>query len=150
MRMYLPRTHAAAETQEGPSATRGHGTGTVLVVEDEPSVRAFVSLVLKGRGYRLLEAASGRDALDLLHRAREPIHALITDVIMPEMSGVEVARRVTSVHPGVGVLYMSGYADEVLRYEHAPAGAVFLQKPFTPEVLLARLSDVIAAPAVSH
>jgi CheY-like chemotaxis protein len=149
MRMYLPRTHEAIESREGAAAAPGHGAGTILVVEDEPSVRAFVSMVLEARGYRLLEAASGREAIDLLHRSHDAIDALITDVIMPEMSGVEVARRVVSEHPRAGVVYMSGYADEVLRHEHAAAGAVFLQKPFTPDVLLSRVRDVLHV-AVEH
>jgi len=141
--MYLPGTHAVVETAAGVQSPASRGAGTILVVEDEPSVRAFVGMVLKARGYRLLEAGSGREALDLLRVSAEHIDALLTDVIMPEMSGVEVARRVMAVRPDVAVLYMSGYADEVLRHEHAPAGSVFLQKPFTPEVLLARVRDVI-------
>jgi PAS domain S-box-containing protein len=146
MRMYLPRTHAAAEAPLGSQPSHADGAGTVLVVEDEAPVRSFVSMVLKTRGYRILEASSGREALDVLRRTRGSIDALITDVIMPEMSGVEVARRITAERPHIPVLYMSGYADEVLRHEHAPVGSVFLQKPFTPDVLLTRLREVIEAP----
>ena len=115
----------------------------MLVVEDEPAVRALVGSVLRQRGYTLIEAGSAREAMGMLRDYRGPLHLLVTDVIMPEMTGVELARRVVAERPLTPVLYMSGYADDVLRHEHALPGAAFLQKPFAPETLIERVREML-------
>jgi len=143
LRVYLPRADAPAERLPGTRAASGNGAGTVLVVEDEPAVRALVGSVLRQRGYTLIEAGSAREAMGMLRDYRGPLHLLVTDVIMPEMTGVELARRVVAERPLTPVLYMSGYADDVLRHEHALPGAAFLQKPFAPETLIERVREML-------
>ena len=143
LRVYLPRADAPAERLPGTRAASGNGAGTVLVVEDEPAVRALVGSVLRQRGYTLIEAGTAREAMGILRDFRGPLHLLVTDVIMPEMTGVELARRVVAERPLTPVLYMSGYADDVLRHEHALPGAAFLQKPFAPETLIERVREML-------
>ena len=116
--------------------------GTILVVEDEPAVRGLLSAVLQKAGYKMHEAASGAEALAQLERIPK-LDLLITDVIMPEMTCVEVARRVVQIRPGTPVLYMSGYADEVLQHEDVVVGSSFLQKPFRPDVLMSKVRDIV-------
>ena len=96
LRVYLPRADAPAERLPGTRAASGNGAGTVLVVEDEPAVRALVGSVLRQRGYTLIEAGTAREAMGMLRDYRGPLHLLVTDVIMPEMTGVELARRVVA------------------------------------------------------
>jgi PAS domain S-box-containing protein len=142
MRVYLPRAQAAVE-QAVPGVTVGTARGgTILVVEDEPAVRGLLSAVLQKAGYKLHEASSGAEALAELERIPH-LDVLITDVIMPEMTGVEVARRVVQQRPGTAVLYMSGYADEVLQHEDVVPGSCFIQKPFRPDVLMSKVRDIV-------
>jgi two-component system, cell cycle sensor histidine kinase and response regulator CckA len=148
LRVYLPRAISAMETSVGARKLDIAGTGTVLVVEDEPAVRTLIVSVLRGQGLQVLEAGSGREALAVLDGHTSGIDLLITDVIMPEMTGVEVARRVHAEMPRVPVLYMSGYTDDVLLHEHAVPGAAFLQKPFPPDVLLRRVKQMLEPAAV--
>jgi PAS domain S-box-containing protein len=143
IRVYLPRALAPAERTTPAAAGQERGAGTVLVVEDEPAVRVLIVSVLRARGYAVIDASSGRDALAVIKGRTCPIDLLITDVIMPEMTGVDLAQQVTAILPHLPVLYMSGYADEVLRQEHAQPAAAFLQKPFAPETLLARVRDML-------
>jgi CheY-like chemotaxis protein len=143
LRVYLPRAVAAAERVRDRKTLATPGAGTVFVVEDEPAVRALVGSVLRQRGYTMMEASSGREALAMLRDYKGPLHLLVTDVIMPEMTGVELARRVVAVRPDTPVLYISGYADEVLRHEHALPGSAFLQKPFAPETLVERVREMM-------
>ena len=141
MCVYLPRALAAVERSlPGTGTAAAHG-GTVLVVEDEPSVRGLVAAVLHRAGYRLYEAGSGAEALAMLDRIPR-LDLLVTDLVMPEMGGVEVARRVLEARPGTPVLYMSGYTDDVLQHEDVVPGASFIQKPFRPDVLMSKVRDV--------
>jgi PAS domain S-box-containing protein len=149
MRVYLPRAQAAVE-QAAPGVSVGTTRGgTILVVEDEPAVRGLLAAVLQKAGYRLYEAASGAEALAELERIAQ-LDLLITDVIMPEMTGVEVARRVVQLRPGTAVLYMSGYADEVLQHEDIVAGSSFMQKPFRPDVLMSKVRDMVEGVAAGR
>ncbi|MDE3225111.1 MAG: response regulator [Nitrospirota bacterium] len=108
------------------------GTETILVVEDEASVRSLIRAVLQAQGYRVLEADSGEAALALCQGDRSPIDFLVTDVVMPGINGRKLAERLTALRPGVGVLYMSGYTeDEVLHQGVQSLGAAFLPKPFS-------------------
>jgi two-component system cell cycle sensor histidine kinase/response regulator CckA len=145
-RIYLPRT--TEEIRPGPapdtSAASGGGTETILVAEDEPIVRELVHTVLGMRGYTVLEAIQGDEALRLCEQHPGRIDLLLTDVVMPGMSGRELVTRVVEVRPGIKVLYMSGYTDDaVLRHGVANAQAAFLQKPFTPQVLGGKVRDVL-------
>jgi two-component system cell cycle sensor histidine kinase/response regulator CckA len=113
------------------------GQGTVLLVEDEPVVLRLARDLLAENGYRVLAASSGSDALSIARKETETIHMLITDVVMPEMSGPELADRMRKLRPGMRVLYMSGYTDdEMLCRKGLPENSEFLQKPFTPHQFL--------------
>jgi nitrogen-specific signal transduction histidine kinase len=126
------------------------GTETVLVVEDQSDVRRMVALVLERLGYHVLQAASGEEALRLLTSHQEPLDLLVTDVVMPGMTGDHLARLLRLARPGLPVLFMSGYADRlVMERELATTQASFLQKPFSPAVLAARVRAVLDAPASS-
>ena len=117
---------------------------TILLVEDDEVVRKLVSEVLDNEGYRLLEAANGVAALSICSQYEEPIHLLLTDVIMPEMSGRDLADRLVPQHPEMKVLFMSGYTDDVIA-DHGvlDAGTPFIQKPFAPDVLVRKVRDVL-------
>jgi two-component system, cell cycle sensor histidine kinase and response regulator CckA len=113
------------------------GQGTVLLVEDEPVVLRLARDLLVENGYRVLAASSGSDALSIARKETETIHMLITDVVMPEMSGPELADRIRKLWPTMRVLYMSGYTDdEMLCRKRLLENSAFLQKPFTPHQFL--------------
>ena len=120
------------------------GKETILLVEDDEVVRKLVSEVLDNEGYRLLEAANGVAALSICAQYEERIHLLLTDVIMPEMSGRDLADRLVPQHPEMKVLFMSGYTDDVIA-DHGvlDAGTAFIQKPFAPDVLSRKVRDVL-------
>jgi len=120
------------------------GTETVLVVEDEDAVRRIVKIALESAGYLIIEARSGPEALDAVRGHAEAIHLVVTDVVMPEMSGRELAERILKDHPGVRILYMSGYTDDaVMRHGIVESGVAFLQKPFTPLALARKVREVL-------
>ncbi|MFO0937274.1 MAG: PAS domain S-box protein [Gemmataceae bacterium] len=125
-------------------AKDGHGHETILMVEDEDSVRALCRLSLESQGYQVLEAESGVAALDIVKNHPDPIHLLVTDLIMPEMSGRELALRIREARPGIRVLYVSGYTDdsEVVQGVREATDA-FLQKPFTPLGLARKVRAVL-------
>jgi PAS domain S-box-containing protein len=149
-KVYLPRVRGAWEAERFPAAVTvdlPRGTETVLVVEDEPGVRAVILRTLREQGYTVLEARHGLEALHLGTQPLEKIDLLLTDVVMPQVSGREVAENLTRAHPELRVLYMSGYTDDaVVRHGILSEGAVFLQKPFTPDVLAHKVREVLDAP----
>jgi PAS domain S-box-containing protein len=113
------------------------GTETILLCEDEDLVRNFVEAVLTDRGYRVLSTALPRDALELAMRRHEQIDALVTDVIMPQMSGPELVERVEAARPGLRIMFLSGYTAEAVRDRgNLPLGSAFLEKPFDDLTLL--------------
>ncbi|MBL8613576.1 MAG: response regulator [Myxococcales bacterium] len=132
---------APAVAAADPAPTAG-GHETILVVEDDDALRHAVKRTLEAHGYRVIPARSGREAL-LAAAAGERIHLLLTDVVLPELSGPEVAREVGVVAPDVCVLYMSGYTDTSAHDEVPVGGLRFLQKPFAPEALLDRVRTVL-------
>jgi two-component system cell cycle sensor histidine kinase/response regulator CckA len=126
-----------------PRAAEGRGE-TVLVVEDEPAVRALAAHALTNRGYRVLQAENGEAALRLAREQAGGIQLLVTDVIMPGMNGAVLAAALRQVCPGTPVLFVSGHADSVIAPGGVPDPAVeYLSKPFTPEQFAARVRDVI-------
>jgi two-component system, cell cycle sensor histidine kinase and response regulator CckA len=122
------------------------GTETILLVEDEPAVRRLVSQMLLLTGYTVLEAASGPEAIALITQCREPVNLLLTDIVMPSMSGGELADKLSQDYPYMRVLFTSGYMDDSVVNEIVARGAQFLPKPFSPEVLVRKVRDVLDRP----
>src|SRR5438034_1467237 len=145
-RIYLPRVTEEAEAGvERPVAAPARGAETVLVVEDDERVRVLARKVLEQAGYTVLVAAGGKEALAAAEGHDGPIDLLMTDVVMPEMSGRTLTRRLAQRHPGLKVLYMSGYSDEdIAQHGVFEAGIPFLKKPFTPSLLTQKLRDALA------
>ena len=148
--VYLPHAVGATYLEDdgpGPAEAPG-GAGTVLVVEDEEAVRTLACRVLRAKGYRVLEAASADLALAILGGNTDSIDLLLTDVVMPGMSGPALAQRLIGQHPSLRVLYMSGYAEEAIeRQGSLPAGGELLDKPFTADQLARRVRAAIAGSA---
>lgn len=141
-KVYLPRVDAPAERAPIISAAP-RGTETVLLVEDEPHVRAVACRVLERAGYAVLVAADPLDALRIAGEAG-PIDLLLTDVVMPHMNGRELAERIRAVRPGLRVLFTSGYTDDaILRHGVLDEGVPFLQKPITPSALARRVRETL-------
>ena len=145
-KIYLPRVDEPASTGDAATAAQTRGTETVLVVEDVPAVRAVTREMLKRYGYNVLEAADGPTALQLAAAYAEPIHLLLTDVVMPEMNGRDLADRIQAARPATRVLFMSGYTDDaVVRHGILQDGIAYLQKPFTPGSLATKVREVLGA-----
>lgn len=121
---------------------------TILLIDDEPAVRSIVLRVLTRAKYRVLEAASGEDALKIAEAHDGPIDLVITDMFMPGLRGPEVVQRLAPKRPGLRALFMSGYADQDAR-TGVPAGANFLNKPFSGQELASVVDAVLKGPAVS-
>jgi PAS domain S-box-containing protein len=143
-RIFLPRVRegstAAAAAPPAPAAT-GDTAGLVLVVEDNDAVRATLIELLGSSGYTVMAAADGEQALDLARHAAAPVTCLITDMMLPKASGLDVARDVQALYPECRVLFITGYLDLVLR-NALPPGAALLQKPFSLRALLAELDTL--------
>jgi PAS domain S-box-containing protein len=150
-KVYLPRVDAPIAIK-APAPDRSasiDGDETVLVVEDQEPVRRLTRRVLETHGYAVLAAADGPEALHVAEHHAGTIHILVTDVVMPGMSGREVGRRLAAERPGMRVLYVSGYADDlIVNHGVLEPGLAFLQKPFTPEALARRVREVLDAPPV--
>jgi PAS domain S-box-containing protein len=133
--LYLPVTHETEVVRGGAVAgSSDRGSETILLVEDEDEVRTVLNQILVSKGYRVLQASSGEEALILSRLHRGVVHVLLTDVTMPEMKGPELAQRLRAERPQTRVVFMSGYNDELLS-DGGPASPVCLQKPFSPQVL---------------
>jgi len=129
-----------------PDAIEQRGTETILLVEDEDQVRAVASGILKRYGYHVIAARSSGEALLLSEKHPVNIALLLTDVVMPTMNGRELADRIRLMRPGIRILYMSGYTDNVIVHHGVlNSGAAFLQKPFTPESLARSVRQVLDA-----
>ncbi len=146
--IYLPLAAAGAEAKEASQEAQAALTGfeTVLLVEDEPRVRKLISDLLSAKGYHVLEAGRGEEALRLAESHPGPIHLALLDVVMPEMSGPEVGRLISTRRPETRLLYISGYTDEaIVHHGLLDMGANFLQKPFLPQTLAARVREILDA-----
>jgi len=145
-RVYLPRIEApvAARRDEDGRRALPSGDDTILLVEDEAAVRRLVREILTRLGYRVLVASDGIEALALSREFAEPIHLLLTDVIMPGMDGRELAERMRITRPDTRILFMSGYADPPIPDD------VLLQKPVTPGALARKVAEVLRQPAVAR
>jgi PAS domain S-box-containing protein len=145
----LPRVEELAPAEEpvGVAAPVLHGAETVLVAEDEDAVRSMVREALEARGYRVLVARNGVEALEMARRYGDYIDLLLTDVVMPQMNGAELAQRLSHMRPGLRVLFVSGYTDDaVIRHGVLEARTAFLQKPFSLDVLARTVREVLDAP----
>jgi PAS domain S-box-containing protein len=148
--IYLPQITEAVATVETPSGSRQEmmrGTETVLLVEDDEEVRALASEILKTCGYTVLDTGDPLEGLTIGDQRKGSIDLLLTDMVMPAMRGSELAQRLNATCPGLRVLYMSGYTDEMIATAGAdePARA-FLHKPFSPHELATRVREVLAHP----
>jgi PAS domain S-box-containing protein len=124
------------------------GTETILLVEDESSLRDLAFAILVKRGYTVLEASNGEDAILACAKYNDPIHLLLTDVVMPLMNGRELAEKLQPRRPDMKVLFMSGYTDEaIVRHGVLDSANAFLQKPFTPESLAKKVREILNGPA---
>jgi two-component system cell cycle sensor histidine kinase/response regulator CckA len=148
LKVYLPRVDAEPE-QSGrqESAFKSYrGTETVLLLEDEDGVRALVRHMLRKQGYTVLEAKHGNEAIFLCEQHKETIHLLLTDVVLEQMSGREVAERLAPVRPEMRTLYISGYTDDAIVHHGVLTSEMpFLQKPFTAEGLIKKVRQVLDA-----
>ncbi|HEY5765642.1 MAG TPA: response regulator, partial [Candidatus Deferrimicrobiaceae bacterium] len=120
------------------------GKETLLVVEDEEMVRDLACEVLKEYGYNVLEASTGPEAIEIGKRHAGTIHLLVTDMVMPGMSGIETAQKLAAFRPGIPILYISGYSREaILQMGDAIPAGTFLQKPITPTNLLSSVREIL-------
>ncbi|HSF33125.1 MAG TPA: response regulator [Candidatus Tectomicrobia bacterium] len=147
-KIYLPQVEMPSVQKPNASTAKSpQGTETVLLVEDEEEVRAAVSESLQMRGYTVLRARHGKEAVMICRRHVGPIHLLLTDVVMPQMTGLELAQRVFPLRPEIKVLYISGYTSDALAQRRMmAAGTAFLQKPFTPDALVYQVRAVLDTP----
>ncbi len=151
-KIYLPRHHvelsAPAVEVQAPVARDVTGQDTILLVEDEDAVRSFAARALRLRGYRVLEASGGEEALEIVKSGAEEIHLLITDVVMPNMDGPTMVRYVKALKPDLAVIFMSGYAEEAFRRNDENASDLhFLPKPFGLKQLAAKVKEVLSGAA---
>jgi two-component system, cell cycle sensor histidine kinase and response regulator CckA len=143
--IFLPATDSSAnDASAARESPPPRGTETVLLVEDEPAVREMTQAALEGFGYTVLAASNGEEALRTVAEAGRSFDLLLTDVVMPDMTGTQLAERIRLEHPAVAVVFMSGYtSDALLRQGVKDGEANFVQKPFQTTALAARLRQVL-------
>jgi PAS domain S-box-containing protein len=146
-KIYLPQVEGVATplVRPEPIDILAQGTETILLAEDEITVRDLAAQSLRQQGYTVLEAADGLEALDLAQsQPKREIHLLLTDMIMPRLGGANLAEQLRAVRPQIKVLFMSGYTDStIIRYGLPKTGSAFLQKPFSPQRLVQKVREVL-------
>jgi len=145
-KIYLPRVGEEMRTNKIHSIELAprRRPATVLLVEDESAVRTLARLVLEGGGYTIVEASNGRDALLLSRQQAGTIDLMVTDVVMPDMSGPQLATHLKALRPGIKVLFLSGYTDDaIVRHGIIDGDVPFLQKPFAKDSLLKKVREVL-------
>jgi len=142
-RIYLPRVKPDVEAGPSHVSATERGRETILLVEDDHAVRSMIQQVLRHQGYTVLEAVDGAEAMLLCEDAGQRIDLLLTDSIMPGMSGRELAERLIAVRPALSVLVMSGYSEDRVLEQGLPANAAFIQKPFAGSELVSRVRTVL-------
>ena len=146
-KVYLPRVDDLEQAEIAPESAVDlpRGRETVLLTEDEEPVRRLIKTILETNGYLVLEATCGDEALSLYKQYAEPVDLIVTDVVMPRMSGRELAENLKTLRPNIKVLYLSGYTDDaIVRHGLLDHKMFFLQKPFTPDALLRKVREVLA------
>jgi CheY-like chemotaxis protein len=147
IRVYWPATEGAPPPPRDAAELPETGTESVLLVEDDGAVRGFARAALSSRGFKVLEAVNGRQALDLLRTRSEPIDLIVTDVAMPEMDGKELADRAREHRPELAVLFTSGHTrDRIARGGAVEEGIHFLPKPFSGIELARKVREALDAP----
>ena len=143
-KIYLPATEAPVSAPTVTSRTRLHGTETILLVEDQPEVSKLAASALRRYGYHVIPAANGSEAIAASRDFAGAIDLLVTDVVMPGMSGREAADRIAAHRPGLRVLFMSGYTESAISHRGVlNPGVAYIQKPFTPESLAEKVRDML-------
>lgn len=145
-KVYLPVAEESncPALQTADTGEQPRGNEIILLVEDEPMVREFALRVLQGQGYTVLEASNGEEGLEKIQNMEQPLHLLISDVVMPRVGGKELAERLKSRYPGLKVLFISGYTgNTVIHQHHLGPGIDFLQKPFSPGTLARKVREVL-------
>ena len=144
--IYLPQVQGAAEKHPAPTpAAAAGGSETILLVEDEESVRQLVRDTLASKGYRVLEADSGEAGIAIADKHEGQIDLIITDVMMPGMSGREMVNKLNQTRPAIRILYLSGYTEDAIVSEGKfESGTAFLQKPFSLQSLSKKVREVLA------
>ena len=145
-KLLLPATMAASDSEEhapGGVAQAPKGSEVVLLVEDENEVRKLASQFLQSCGYVVLEARDGREGLSVCEAHQGKIDLLLSDVVMPELGGRELAERILTIRPDIKVLFMSGHTQDVILKEGVKSGTPFLHKPFTPSDLAHKVRAVL-------
>ena len=151
--IYLPRIRPdlAEEPGASPPVAALRGSETVMVVEDQDAVRLLVCTILESYGYRVLQASTGPDAIALAERYRDTIHLLLSDVVLPLMNGRVLAERLRASRPGIKVLHVSGYSEEMIGQRGLlDSDLAYLQKPFTPEALAAKVRETLAEGGIRY
>jgi CheY-like chemotaxis protein len=146
-KIYLPRIDEeliSSDKNEEIFDDNLKGTETILVVEDEDEVRNLVCEMLQINGYNILEASNGENALSICKQYKEPIHLVLTDIVMPKMSGHDLVARLLHIQPQMKILYMSGYTDIALIHKGMLDSDIkFIQKPFTPLDLARKIRGIL-------
>src|SRR6266446_2328847 len=145
-RVYFPRVRETPDLRDKKSSQEEFAKGceTILVVEDEEALRELARELLEANGYKVIEAERGEKAIQLVEHSQTPIDLLLTDVVMPGIGGKQLAKRLLELRPGLHVLYMSGYTDDVIYNRGVlPENTLLLPKPFTRAVLLRRVRDAL-------
>lgn len=151
-KVYLPRVREVVPAPAPPEAPTSSliGTETILIVEDEAAVRGLAARVLQFYGYQTLLATDGEEALALAERHAGPIHLMLTDLVLPHMSGQQAAERLVRLRPEARVLYMSGFTESALAHQgDLGASPAFIEKPFAPFALATKVRGILAEPASS-
>ena len=152
-KIYLPRVDEPLEEmrEEVLRQELPHGNETILVVEDEEEVRKLTAKILERQGYRILETSNGDDALLACERRKDPIHLMLADIVMPGMSGSELAKLLKPLYPEIKILYMSGYTDDaIVHHGVLEKGVNYIQKPFTTEGLASKVREVLDKEPENH
>jgi nitrogen-specific signal transduction histidine kinase/ActR/RegA family two-component response regulator len=150
-KVYLPRIDEAVTVAGVEAPMPARGSETVLLVEDESALRAIACEILEEHGYRVVSAGGGSEAVDIARRYDDVIHLLVTDVVMPGMNGRAVAESLVAARPGLKVLYMSGYTDDVIAHRGVlEPGTLLLEKPFTAVAFLGRVREALGEQGVAR